>query len=453
MSFLKKVLCLALALTLCCTMAFAEADVSDADRIAELEALVELYKPYYDAQIIAEYDGGVIFLDDVLEEYSYIEDMYAQYGISLSDYGYDTEIKQDCVQTLVQSAVLAMKAAELGLDQLDEATLADLEVKADENFENYIESIKSYFESDDADEDKVREDSIAYLESLGYTRDAILESLKLSYVDEALYDYVTADVIVTEEDIQAAYEEQLASDKESYTSDYTYNTSRNNGATILWNPEGYRQIKHVLIMFDDDQSTLYSELNSTLTSLEDELDAILNPAETEEPAEDTEDAEVAETRTEEEVRADIDAVQADIDALYAELLPEAQEVIDKFNVGTSFADLIEAYNDDPGMQNEPTKTNGYAVSADSIVWETPFTEGAMSLSAVGDISEPVYGSNGIHIIYYEADITPGDVALDVVRESLELSALETKLSSTYSDTVNAWISAANPVYHYDRLAG
>ena len=62
---MKKILCLVLVLVLCGAMAFAETDVQaqldDANaRIAELEALVELYKPFYDAQVVIEYDGGVI---------------------------------------------------------------------------------------------------------------------------------------------------------------------------------------------------------------------------------------------------------------------------------------------------------------------------------------------------------------------------------------------------------
>ena len=72
---IRRILSLVLALVLCSAMALAEEgdlqselDAANA-RIAELEAQVELYRPYYDAQVIVEYDGGVIFLDDVLAQY------------------------------------------------------------------------------------------------------------------------------------------------------------------------------------------------------------------------------------------------------------------------------------------------------------------------------------------------------------------------------------------------
>ena len=265
----------------------------------------------------------------------------------------------------------------------------------------------------------------------------MLESMIASYVDEQLYNHVVEGVAVTEEDVKAAYDALVAEQQASYTSDSTYNSARNNGETIVWNPEGYRAVKHVLVKFDDEQTTRYNELTATLTTLEAELTA--------EPSEETE------ARAEEEITADIEAVQADIDALYAELMPVAQEVIDKFNAGTPFAELIAVYNEDPGMTNEPTATNGYAVHADSIVWDPAFTAGAMSIEAVGGISEPVFGMYGIHIISYDADIPAGAVDFETVRDVLQADALETKLSETYNAAVGAWVEEAAPVYHLENL--
>lgn len=485
---IRKVLCLVLALALCGAMAFAEEDGDlqaqlDAanERIAELEAQVELYQPYYDAQVIVEYDGGVVFLDDILEQYAGVDSQFSSYyGVSLADYGYDTVYKQLIAETLLQDAVLEAKAAELGLDQLDDETMAGLTEEAAANFESYVTSVWDYFASDDLTDEEIREDCVAYLESMGYTEDALLESLIDNYVSEQLYNYITADVTVTEEDIQAAFDELVAEQEASFADDSTYNTSRNNGDTIVWNPEGYRMVRHVLIKFTDDQATRYSELQDTLDTLNEELEALQTAAEeaaaatdestteatgetapeataeaTDEAAAETtgETAEATEApaRTEEEINAEIADVEAELTALYEELLPTAQEVIDAFNSGTSFSDLIDQYNEDPGMENEPTATNGYAVSANSTAWDPAFTEGAMSIESIGEISEPVYGQNGIHIIYYDSDIPAGTVDLETVRAEIEESALNTKLNDTYDNTLAEWVEAVNPVYHYDRL--
>ena len=481
---IRKVLCLVLALALCGAMAFAEEDGDlqaqlDAanERIAELEAQVELYQPYYDAQVIVEYDGGVVFLDDILEQYAGVDSQFSSYyGVSLADYGYDTVYKQLIAETLLQDAVLEAKATELGLDQLDDETMAGLTEEAAANFESYVTSVWDYFASDDLTDEEIREDCVAYLESMGYTEDALLETLIDNYVSEQLYNYITADVTVTEEDIQAAFDELVAEQEASFADDSTYNTSRNNGDTIVWNPEGYRMVRHVLIKFTDDQATRYSELQDTLDTLNEELEALQTAAEeaaaatdestteatdetapeataeaTDETTGETAEATEAPARTEEEINAEIADVEAELTALYEELLPTAQEVIDAFNSGTSFSDLIDQYNEDPGMENEPTATNGYAVSANSTAWDPAFTEGAMSIESIGEISEPVYGQNGIHIIYYDSDIPAGTVDLETVRAEIEESALNTKLNDTYDNTLAEWVEAVNPVYHYDRL--
>ena len=126
-------------------------------------------------------------------------------------------------------------------------------------------------------------------------------------------------------------------------------------------------------------------------------------------------------------------------------------MIDEFEAGADFDSLIEKYNADPGMTTEPTATNGYAVSADSTTWDPAFTEGAMAIESVGQISSPVYGQNGIHVIYYMSDITPGPVAFEDIADAVKDAALQDKISQTYDDQVAAWVEESAPVYHADRF--
>ena len=475
---MKKVLCLALALLMAFSaMALAETgddlqaqlDAANA-RVAELEAQVALYKPYYDKQVVAEFGkDGIIWLDDAMKEYEAAASAYAQYGLSIDDYA--AGIKEDILKSLVKDAVIDAKAAELGLSQLDDETVAKLQAEAAETFENYVDSYRSYFAAEDATDEEARAQTLAALESYGLTQDALAQQTIEGYVDEQLYNLVTADVTVSDEDVQAKYDAMVAEAQESYSDDRNYNNARNNGDTIVWNPEGYRAVKHVLIKFDDDQAKQYSELHSTLDSLNAELEALDAPAETEAPAEESEapvegeeapaeDAEATpevtpeptpEPRSREEIQSDIGNIATEIEALYSQLLPQAQQVIDEFNGGAGFDSLIEKYNADPGMQNEPTATNGYAVSANSTTWDPAFTEGAMGIEAVGQISGPVYGQNGIHVIYYLSDITPGPVALEDIADAVKEAALQDKASETYDSQINAWVEEANPVYHVDRF--
>jgi parvulin-like peptidyl-prolyl isomerase len=358
----------------------------------------------------------------------------------------------------VRQAVLDDKAAEMGLDQLSDETTAELTEQANADLENYINYYTSYFATEGASDEDNREATIKGLEDAGISVDKLLEDRVANYVGEQLHSEITKDVAVTDEEIQAKYEAMVEDDKSTFAEDdYSYNNALTNGDTIAWNPEGYRTVKHVLVKFDDDQAKQYSELNATLDSLNDELAALDNPEPTEEPvdaeapAEEEAEEEKAAPRTREEIQKDIGDIGASIEVLYSQLLPKAQEVVDAFNNGTDIDTLIAQYGEDPGMTREPAMTQGYAVSANSTVWDPAFTEGAMSIAEVGQISEPVRGQNGIHIIYYLGDITPGEVPFEDIKDGVAAAALEDKVSKTYDDQVNAWVEEASPVYHLDRF--
>ena len=457
---MKRILCLAMALMLALGVcALAEGDDLQAQldeanaHIAELEAQVEKYRPFYERQIVAEYgDEGIVWLEDAQKQFDEASAMYAQYGIPVENYA--AEIKQSIVEGLVRQAVLDAKAGEMGLSELDDETKADLTEQANADLETYISYYSSYFAKDGASDEENREATVKGLADNGISAEALLKDRVENYVSEQLHDAVTKDVTVSDEEVQAKYQAMIEDDKDSYAEDDTaYNSARSGGETIAWNPEGYRAVKHVLVKFDEDQAKQYTELQSALSGLNDELAALDNPKPTAEPAEGEEAGETEEAapRTREEIQADIGEIGTSIEALYSQLMPKAQEVVDAFNGGADFDSLIDQYGEDPGMTREPSRTQGYAVSEKSTYWDPAFTEGAMSIAAVGQISEPVRGKNGVHIIYYLSDITPGEVPYEDIREGVAAAALEDKVTQTFDDQVAVWVEEAKPVYHLDRF--
>lgn len=448
----------------------AQLDAANA-RIAELEAQVEQYKPYYEKQIVAEYgDGGIVWLEDAQKVYQEAASMYAQYGIPVDQYA--DEIKQSILESLVQQGIQEVKAAELGIGAPDEATVADLTAQAAADFESYVGYYTSYFAKEGASDEENHQATVDGLNAAGISQESMLQERLDNYASEQLHDYVTKDVAVTDEDVQAKYQALIEEQKESFTDDYEYNSTRMGEGIVAWNPEGYRAVKHVLIKFNEEQEKQYNELHEAMDSLNDELKALdeaENKTDEDEAAETAaEEAEAPEDesveaedegeeaeqppRTREEIQTDIGTIGASLEALYSELLPKAQEVVDAFNAGTPFDELIEKYNEDPGMADEHTAAMGYAVREGSEYWDTAFTEGAMSIAEIGQISEPVRGMNGIHIIYYMSDITPGEVALDDIREAVESAALEEKVQTTFDNQISAWVEEAKPTYHMDRFA-
>lgn len=474
---LKRILCALLcALLLAAAPAMAEdadnaaapAEVENADngptpaegeadkdaRIAELEAQVAELQAQVDAyhlkELVATFDGGEVPLDEAESLYDLSVTQYAQMGIDVVAYGMDGILREVVVDTLAEEAIVQYMAGELGLG-LTEEQQAQF---AEEAQATYDSQVDSYYQTYLAGQYESEEDGLAVaaqaLNEMGYSYESYLDSLTSTQLSTNVYDHVTKDVAVTEEDIEAAYDEYVAADEANYADPYQFENAFSSGVTIYYTPEGYRNVKHILFKFDDDQATRYDELSARLADLEAEQVAAAEAADAT-PAPEAEDGEAESPRAITEIEADIAQVSADLDALYEELMPEAEAAIERFNAGEDIDALIAELNDDTGMPE-----TGYAVSttaeASAQAWDPAFTEGALSIEEVGGLSAPVRGVYGIHLIYYAGDITPGATALEEVHDEVESLTLQNKISQTYADQVSAWKEELHLVTYPEHLA-
>ena len=454
---MKKILSALLALVLMLGCA-GLAEQTDADRIAELEAQVaELteqlenaqatIKEYEEERYVITFDGGYVTLEECQEQYDYLVSMYESYGYSVE--GYEDYLREGVMQSLGERAVLLTKAKELGYADIPEDVMASYEAEAQGAYESNVQAYLPYFQADGVTEEEARSQVEEFLAGSGYTYEAILNEMVDTHVSNAVYEHVTADIVLTEADVQAAYDVAVAADEEAYAADpYTYEATQAQGGTIYWNPEGYRAVKHILVKFTDEQKTNYTEITGIISDLETQIEAAAAPAET---AEATEEGDAAEPVDVAALEAELATAKTELDALYAALAPKAQEAIDRFNNGEDFDALMAEYGEDPGMQQEPGVITGYYVCAELGAWETAFNDGAMSIENVGEISGMVYGSNGIHVIYYMADVTPGAVAIEDVRATLEESTLTDKKAEVYNTQVTDWATELNIEYHPERF--
>ena len=445
------------------------------DPIMQLDEDMAAAKEKYSA-VVAEYDGGQILQEDVMgslnSEYSYMSQLYAMYGINMNA-SMLTDLQQSVVENAVQNVAVAKELEARGLALSDEKA-EEVRTTAEENYKTAHDSILESVTGETEEEREKRAEYELYL--AGYTQDALyniqLASAQYELIEETVEGEVTE---VTDEQLQAAYETAVSEDETNYAESYGSFESAmtSDSTTVYWMPEGYRTVKHILVVPDSEVLAAVTTARSDLTAAEDniealrtELDAVNNPEDTEEgeadEAEEAEEPEETEApRTAEEIQADIDAAEASLDGLKeavekaeADCLASVQDKLDeiyaKIEEGEDFNSLIEAYGEDPGMQNEPTKTRGYYVCANSTNWDANFTAGAMALANVGDVSEtPVISTSGVHIIRYESDVTAGAVALDDVRDALYEDTLETMKHDHFTEGLESWIAALNPVYHID----
>lgn len=483
------------ALMLALTLVLSGCNLVDVDQLAliaqQREEVAETL-----STVLVEYDGGTLTAQDVMpvfySNYSYMSQIYSSMG-----YEVDTEtvnsILEDAVQTELENRVIAAQFEERGLSL--SVTEEEIAEEADSAYQTNYEYALEYA-SGDTDEERAANAELV-LFSEGYTPEYMYNMMLSSYQADALQADVEAEVTeVTDEELQAAYDEKVAADEETYTESPTdiESDATDASSVICWRPEGYRAVKHVLVIPEDDVLQAVTDARNAVDAAEEEL-AVLeeelaaltdddaagdettdaagdettgttggaaNDAASSDASDGTTDAEATDApRTAEEIQADIDAKVAEIEQLeqaqaeaeaacLASVSDVTDEIYAQLEAGESFDDVMATYGEDPGMQSEPSMTTGYYVSAESTTWDANFTAGAMALENVGDYSAtPVISTSGVHIIYYYEDVPAGAVPLDEVRDALYDQTLETMREEHYTEQLAAWVEALNPVYHLD----
>ena len=370
--------------------------------MAELQAQVDAY---HLKELVATFDGGEVPLDEAESLYDLSVTQYAQMGIDVVAYGMDGILREVVVDTLAEEAIVQYMAGQLGLG-LTEEQQAQFAEEAQQAYEGLVDS---YYQTYLANQYESEEEGLAAAAQavieMGYDYDYYLEALTDNQLISNVYDYVTKDVTVSEEEIEAAYDSYVADDEAPYADPYQFENAFSSDTTIYYTPEGYRNVKHILFKFSDEQAASYDELTTRLADLEaEQLAAAATPA-----PEATEAAETAET----EATAEAEPTEA----------PRAASEIE--------ADIAEASEQ---------------------AWDPAFTEGALSIEEVGGLSAPVRGVYGIHLIYYAGDIAAGATPLETVHDEVEELTLQNKVSQTYADQVSAWKEELNLVTYPENLA-
>ncbi len=397
---------------------------------------------------------------------SYQQYLYSMYGMDYDPTDATTiaAAQDTAIQSLIQAAVVAKKIADGGFDVLTEEELAKAQTDADASYKTNADSVKSSYFADTKltgeDLDKAIADKMT---ELGYqSKESLLSSQKLTVAQNKLKASVIVGVSVTDQDIQTAYDEKVAAAQTAYTSNLSqYGTDLSGGTPVYYRPAGYRMVKNILRKFSEEDNTAITDLQSKVTAAQGDLDT--NAASIAAlPADATTDSEdQAKSRTElTAAKATLEAQIADLntqltaakDKAYAALQPKVDEIVAKLAQGEDFDALMAEYGEDTGMQSEPAKTDGYPVCAGSTQWVNEFTEAAMALVKVGDVSAPFKTSYGIHIVKYVSDVTEGAVPLDTVKDALSGELLTQKQDDLYNATVDQWIKEANAKTYLDRLA-
>ncbi len=440
---MKRFFCVLLSLALLAAAPFA---------LAEDAAPAEEQAPV----LLATVDGNEIWSDN-----DYLVSEYQYYLQTAESQGYDTAsedllslIRAYSMQGAINTYLILEKAAELGLDKITDEETAEFRESIQASWEEavqYFTDMMGNVTETSTDEEKAaaRADALAYIrENYGYEEDtfiaASLEADIFNTVFNRLQAHVVGDNKVSDEDVVEYFNALVQEDRETYQNDigsYEF-YSQYYGQPSYYIPEGYRGIIHILLKVDEELMNTWKDLTARLE--EQKSDSGAEPTETEEPAADAEPTATPEPTAEPVTQEMVDAAEK---AILDSVKDTLDEIKAKLEGGAAFTDLIKEYGTDTGMQNESNLANGYMVHKDSILFDPAFQKAAMALEKIGDVSEPVVGQYGVHILQYLRDVPGGAVELtDEMKEEFRATLQGELEDDLFQSALDEWMAAAKVEY-------
>ena len=421
---------LCLALTMCATMAMTGAlgetpSPTPQATSAEVTAAPEQTDvPKLPDDILANVNGKDILRSDIQFLLSALTNQYASYNIDTA------KLESVALYYTVQNEIIKQKAAEYGVDKFSAEEDAAFLTEAQTYIDSMIESNYTYFltqasetptEQEIADaKEKVSQELI----TMGYTKEQVAENSRVVKLSERIEEILMKDVpAYTDEDIQKEYQKRIDADKAAFESNISaYEAAASAGDNSVWFvPEGVRGISHILMKVDETLLNTYLDAQSQLESQQHQEQALseenVDPNTQTATPDPLATASPEPTATAEATATPVPVTQADVDAARQAVLDSIKDKTDdiykRLGAGEAFAALVEQYGEDPGMQQEPYKTEGYSVHKDFQGFVPEFTLGAFApeLAKVGDYGQPIVGTYGVHILSYTRDVQSGPVAL------------------------------------------
>ena len=215
---MKKIL----SLLLCLCLLFSAAALAEDTAAAELQ----------DTDVLATVNGTELTWADVEPVYDSLVSSYGNY-YDLTDSANVELFRAVAMQNKINEVIMQAKIAELGIALTDEEA-ADAENDAqtdwDNAISNYISQQHSELtdESSQEDKDAANAEAVQYYNDLGYSPESLKENYKLYALYDKLEATIVQDVTVTDEEVEALYQELVESDRALYENDIAAYVDYNN---------------------------------------------------------------------------------------------------------------------------------------------------------------------------------------------------------------------------------
>ena len=449
----KKLTALLLVIgLLSCCLAGSLAEGTDAAVVADLTTNEPTENPEKEPVLLASVNGEEIWsnypiIENYLDQYSYYitaDPSIEQYVLAM---GMDAAVQETVVKQNLYNSLSEEKKIELQ---------ADGKKMWDETLNVYAAQLGGMSEeSSEEEKTKARENAAAYIEMYyGYTEESYIEAYMLNtLVSEKLLEEF-GEVVVSEDELLKYFNDGVEESKASYEADpdqYGFYFDRGqidaNGDPMLYVPEGFFTVNHILLQPDEELISTYYDLQAKFEEQQEkETDEQVGTDE-QAGADEQGKEEAASDLTETEETVTQEMLDAAKKAIIDAVMPTVEEIFAKYNAGTSFEDLILEYGKDPGMENESNRINGYTIHKGSSTYLPEFVEAAEALNQDNNISDPVITSSGVHILHYVRELESGAVELTAeLRESLTTALIEETNALNFQQMQEKWINEAEIVY-------
>jgi len=336
---------------------------------------------------------------------------------------------ETAIESYIGMGIIENKLTEAGKNDFSETELEDLNQAASSKYDEFWQLL--YQQMQKANESVEEKDVTETMEAMGYTFEAILNEYILQARQNRAVELFVGDFALSQDQVDAYYEEQfVAPDREDYQDNLEKYESEilANDNDSFYTPEGYRYIRQIVLQYPEEAISACKRLQIQMSRAAQSLTKALQTLTLAATKFDGTTDAISEAKAAYDSAAKqmTDAQNQYMDALRQATEPLVKDQIDEimaqFNAGIDFGTLLNKYSTDRTDKN--LNGDGYPFHPDSPNWPQTFTDAARALEKPGDISEPVYTEQGVHILYYAGDVPAGEhVLTDDERKLLNAAAL------------------------------
>ena len=329
---------------------------------------------------------------------------------------------------LTNEKLILRKAKELGLDQLTEEEMAEVEKAYTKNLSDWYASFEKKAKTalgistdgtsgteDSANDEKILEKEKElfneYIAGFGLTEDTFLMWQTNTAIQKKVNDYLLKDITVSDSEVDDYITKLTAEAKQAYeksASSYATDSEYKK----VWIPKDARYIKYIAVGI---ASSDYAEINA---------------ARNESGADD----------------AEIDKKR---DEKLAEIKEKADAALKKATAeGADFDAVVKEYS---SAYSESTKGEQILVLNSKGLISDALYDAVFALEKPGDISGLIPTDSGYYIVKYVSDAKVTDSDLSDYRKTVRQELLTSRQSEKTNAILEEWRSAVNYEYDYEKL--